>query len=222
MKFLALIIVLLVHFLSYSQQELALEVGIGMSRIYNNNVSNLTRGQVKFERSESVQLIYTSLYDEHVGIRTGIKYVDLRGLNALDIFVAAPTGLVFRTENSIRLQYLAFPLLFGYKKSKFQAFTGIQGAFLIRDRGVESGSLISMNQLIPFTADFDNLNLKNWDFGALVSLEYSAHKRFSFTLNYYHGTSNISDSQEINDIWKTQQATFGIKYKLGDDSDTGL
>ena len=71
-----------------------------------------------------------------------------------------------------------------------------------------------MNQLLPYIAEFDGLDLKPWDFGILASFEFYAHERIAFTAGFYQGSANISDSTEPDRTWRTQQITIGIKYDL--------
>ena len=124
-----------------AQHEYSLEFNLGISKVYDNNAADLVGGQVRYARSECAQFQYTNLQDNGTAFRTGIKYVDIRGINILDVVIGIngfPTGLIVRAENSIRLQYLSLPLLFGYHKPKFKIFGGFQAGLLIRDRSVEN------------------------------------------------------------------------------------
>lgn len=141
------------------------------------------------------------------GEKTQINVVDINGNKIGD-----GTGNIYK-----HISYIVVPIYYGIHFNKFTAHLGGQVSFAINSSARELAKLTVDGNVLHLDNRYESLEIHPFDFGAQAGITYKLRNKFAIEGAYYHGITNILDTQNLSRIhgsWRVRQATIGLMYSL--------
>ncbi|MDQ2180097.1 porin family protein [Marinifilum sp. D714] len=113
---------------------------------------------------------------------------------------------------TIDLDYITVPLLIQFKLRNFQQFKFVFGPQL--------GFLIRSNEdpedlYLPVVNDeISGDTFEDFDYGAVVGMEYEINDQFCIQARYYHGINKLFNEDKVNSDAKNSAFSLGLAVRL--------
>lgn len=217
-KLLFILFIFLIQTISFSQQKLGIKAGIGFSRLStNHNTNSIYVGnysEISDEIKLSGQLGFYYSYDFNnkyylgsellfMQIETEQKIKYYQNSNPLDNLTSINNYTVNDEQN---ISYIGLPIYIGVNLNKMKIDLGIQVNYLIGSKGKTVGEGTNYGQGITY----DNLNIKNLDYGPRIGASVNLTQNIWIEGNYYYGMKNINKTYDKK--WKVRQFTISLKF----------
>jgi hypothetical protein len=206
---------------AYGQYKWGLKINGGVSRIYNSFASNNsdpnTVYNIKFAPSGHAGIFYSSQLGNNSLFGLEVLFSQIRGSEKLEL------DLIDINQNNVgysrreiykNISYIGLPIYYAIKIKRVSVSAGMQVSFAISSNGREEGEAKALEEVIQIKNKFKPLNIKSYDFGPRAGIDFRFNKYWSIEGVYYFGINNIIKESALDQKWRVQQATIGIKYNL--------
>ncbi|MEO5673932.1 MAG: porin family protein [Chitinophagales bacterium] len=113
-----------------------------------------------------------------------------------------------------RLDYLSFPVCFGYSIRHFTMKGGIQAGYAVRQRAFENGIAYSGDSTITFSNTFTNKLVNNFDFGICIGAQEDISNRIFVSVSAYQSLRNIVIDKSPGFVRKNSNVVVGLGYRI--------
>ena len=208
---------------AFGQYNFGLKANGGLSYLSTHFKSNPPQHETeKFYYQPSGQggLFYNFQFKCKFLIGTEVLFIPIYGKEYFKLPLTDQNGNLngeYSEDNIYRhIYYLGVPVYVGYSFRKLNINLGFQVNFVLASGGEEKGHATYNGQYSAWDNRYDNLYINNYDLGARPGVLYKLSEKFSIEANYYFGLKNILRNSSIKPywIWKVQQMTVGLRYKL--------
>ncbi|MBI4930217.1 MAG: PorT family protein [Bacteroidetes bacterium] len=205
-----------IYLTASGQHDIGLTANGGLSYLSTKLTSSQTTQKFYFVPSGHGGLFYNFHLGDKSLLGTELLFIQIEGKERSQIPVTDqygnPTGQFIVQDIRRHISYFGIPIYYGYKIKKLTINLGFQILFTLTSSGhSEYQSPIPIIILPPIS---DKLNIDSYDYGARTALTYNLTNKFSIETTYYYGLHNIFKGSPDWWIWKTQEVTVGLRYKL--------
>jgi hypothetical protein len=220
-----IIIFIAININAFGQQQWGVKVSGGISRIYGqlerydlpsfDNTSS-------FSPSFQAGIYYKLPMSKNTSLGAEILYSKIEGEQ--DITWDYQAGDVENQGSTITnedISYLSLPVYYGITFKRLTISGGVQFSYLLSSSGTfkfERTIIIKseegVKRLDGMQREFDDLDIKDIDFGPRAGFIYRLSDKLSMEGMFYYGLNNINQLPSSEETLKVQQMTLGVRYAL--------
>ncbi len=132
-------------------------------------------------------------FNGNIGLQTELIYSRLGSRDTLN-----------GDKINISLNYLQVPILFQYNLANYEQFKFVLGP--------QFGYLLDSKLKVGSDTNHDKSLFEDFDYGAVVGLEYLESDHFVISLRYYLGISEYYNQSKIDSSAKNSAFSVGVAY----------
>ena len=225
--YLPIILIIASHFNSFGQLDIGIKINGGASYIYTHfqqsNQAFVLGGNVSTDKnyyrpSGQAGLFFNRYLKHQFSIGAELLYTQIEGREYMELQQTNQNGMPgqYITDNVWRhISYLGIPIYFGYNFKRLNINIGFQFNYVLASGGEEKGQEPNNGNVTIWDNKFNELGIKNYDFGAKGGLVFKLSDKFLIEANYYYGLNNIIKDKDYAKVtkWQVQQMTIGLRYE---------
>ncbi len=201
--YLPIILIIASHFNSFGQLDIGIKINGGASYIYTHfqqsNQAFVLGGNVSTDKnyyrpSGQAGLFFNRYLKHQFSIGAELLYTQIEGREYMELQQTNQNGMPgqYITDNVWRhISYLGIPIYFGYNFKRLNINIGFQFNYVLASGGEEKGQEPNNGNVTIWDNKFNELGIKNYDFGAKGGLVFKLSDKFLIEANYYYGLNNI-------------------------------
>jgi len=200
----------------FAQHSIGIGLYGGLSRI--TNTFDIPNGDIntKFVPSGQIGFHYNYLSNNNSLFEANILFSQICGKEESDIYTGSVNLGHTRFKVNKHISYLSLPIFYGYRHINTTVKIGFRSSYMLTSSGVEESSVEYLGDKSYFVIEYDELNIKKFDYGPIISISQLIFNRLVVETRFYYGMANIINVKDIEWAWKIRQLTIGIKYTFKD------
>jgi hypothetical protein len=110
---------------------------------------------------------------------------------------------------------VGIPVYYNFRNKGLYVNLGFQTMFAMKSRGREKGERGQNSVPVSFDDKINQLNISNYSYGPRAGVIVHVYKKLSAEAVLYYGINTVlADDPVFSYLWKIQQLTIGIRYRL--------
>ena len=202
-----------------AQHTLGLKAGGGLSKIPTARNENLTVQKDYFTFSGAEGVYYDYRLKKRHSFSAELLFVQVRGTERLEYYSSGQagnlTGYYFIEDYSRFICYAGIPVYYNFRYKGFHVNLGFQTMLAMKSRGRIKGETGQNSVSTPLDTKINKLDISNYSYGPRAGVIVRVYKKLSAEAVLYYGINTVlADQPAFSYLWKIQQLTIGIRYRL--------
>lgn len=218
-KHFVVLILFALHLTCFAQHTLGVKAGGGLSKIPTARDEDLTVQKNYFTFSDAEGVYYDFRLKKRHSFSAELLFAQVRGKERLEYYSTGQagnlTGYYFIEDYNRFISYVGIPVYYNFRHKGLHVNLGFQAMLAMKSRGRLKGENGQNSVSTPFDTKVNNLNISNYSYGPRAGLIVRVYKKLSAEAVLYYGINTVlADEPAFSYLWKIQQLTIGIKYRL--------